>query len=147
MRNMAPPVVNGFADRPFTITLYRSKAIIVMVQIEAQPKTEPNIAYNSHMNAVQATKKLEEENRKLYFRNLLIWGLKRTRKKNWLTSEHPCFVVAVNDHWRSHREHHQEVNKGQIDHEEIGWGTVAQQKFIFWSVIVDPRTIIFGVLK
>lgn len=32
-----------------TITLYLSKAIIVIVQMEPHPKRDPNIPYNSHM--------------------------------------------------------------------------------------------------
>lgn len=47
MRKRAPLIVMGFAAIPLTMTLYRSNAIIVIVQIEAQPKSEPAQAYNS----------------------------------------------------------------------------------------------------
>lgn len=39
-----------------------------------------------------------------------------------LTSEVPGFVVAVYDHGRWHRSHHQEVRESQIDYKKIGWG-------------------------
>lgn len=45
----APLVVRGFALKPLTITLYLSNAIMVMVQIEVQPNSDPNIPYSSHM--------------------------------------------------------------------------------------------------
>jgi hypothetical protein len=37
----APLLVNGFADKPLTITLYRSNAIIVIDQIETNPNSVP----------------------------------------------------------------------------------------------------------
>lgn len=41
MRNKAPLMVIGLAAMPFTITLYRSKAIAVIVHIETVPYSEP----------------------------------------------------------------------------------------------------------
>ena len=43
-------VDRGRAEIPLTITLYLSMAIITMLQMEAQPKRDPNIPYSSHMN-------------------------------------------------------------------------------------------------
>lgn len=37
-------VVSGFPDNPLTMTLYRSKAMSVIDQIEAQPQIEPRKA-------------------------------------------------------------------------------------------------------
>lgn len=47
-RSRAPLIVIGLAAMPFTITLYRSKAIAVMVQMETHPKSEPPVAYSWH---------------------------------------------------------------------------------------------------
>lgn len=41
---MADPFVMGFADNPLTITLYRSNAIIVIVQMDTLPNNDPSIA-------------------------------------------------------------------------------------------------------
>lgn len=43
IRNIAVFFVNGVALNPLTITLYRSKAMKTMVQIEAHPHSEPNM--------------------------------------------------------------------------------------------------------
>lgn len=48
--SMAVFLVSGWALNPFTITLYRSKAMNVMVQIDPQPKRDPNMPYSSQKN-------------------------------------------------------------------------------------------------
>lgn len=40
-------MVIGLADRPLTITLYLSNAIIVIVHMETDPNWEPANAYSS----------------------------------------------------------------------------------------------------
>lgn len=55
--SMAPFFVKGLALRPLTITLYLSRAIMVMVQIETQPKSEPNMPYISHIRGPCKQKK------------------------------------------------------------------------------------------
>ena len=50
MRIIAPVIVKGFPAKPFTITLYLSKAIIHIVQMEPHPNREPSKAYISHKN-------------------------------------------------------------------------------------------------
>lgn len=40
-------MVIGLADKPLTITLYLSNAIIVIVHMEAHPNREPAKAYSS----------------------------------------------------------------------------------------------------
>lgn len=43
----APLMVIGLADKPLTITLYLSNAIIVIVHMEPHPNREPAKPYNS----------------------------------------------------------------------------------------------------
>lgn len=47
MRMRAPLMVIGLAAKPFTITLYLSNAIIVIVHMEPHPNREPAKPYNS----------------------------------------------------------------------------------------------------
>lgn len=47
---IAPLIVSGLPASPLTMTLYLSKEIIVIVQMEAHPNKDPVIAYISHMN-------------------------------------------------------------------------------------------------
>lgn len=49
MRKRAPLILIGLADKPLTITLYLSNAIIVIVQMEPHPNREPAKAYSSQM--------------------------------------------------------------------------------------------------
>lgn len=55
--NIAVFFVSGWALKPLTMTLYLSKAMKVIVQIEPQPKSEPNIPYNSQKKGPRITKK------------------------------------------------------------------------------------------
>lgn len=48
--------VNGLALKPLTMTLYLSKAIMVMVHIDAQPNKDPNIPYISHISGPNGVK-------------------------------------------------------------------------------------------
>jgi len=43
----APLMLIGLADKPLTITLYLSNAIIVIVHIEIHPNMEPIMPYSS----------------------------------------------------------------------------------------------------
>lgn len=47
IRRRAPLTPIGLADKPLTITLYLSNAIIVIVQMEPHPNREPAKAYSS----------------------------------------------------------------------------------------------------
>jgi len=47
MRMRAPLMLIGLADKPLTITLYLSNAIIVIVHIEIHPNMEPIMPYSS----------------------------------------------------------------------------------------------------
>lgn len=44
--SIAPPMVSGLPAKPLTITLYLSKAIKVIDQMEPHPKSDPARAYS-----------------------------------------------------------------------------------------------------
>lgn len=48
-RRRAPFMVIGLADKPLTITLYLSNAIIVIVHMETHPNREPAKPYSSQI--------------------------------------------------------------------------------------------------
>jgi len=39
------------------------------------------------------------------------------------STESPGLPIARDDHWREHAEHHEEVREGQVDNEQVSWGT------------------------
>lgn len=84
----------------FTITLYLSRAIIVMDQMEAQPNSEPNIPYSSHINGPATS-----------LMNQLIFTTTSDNLQyvNLLLTQYPSLIVTVYYHRREHGKHHEEV--------------------------------------
>lgn len=50
-------------------------------------------------------------------------------------------MITVNNHWWAHCEHHEEVREGEVNNQEVGWGSkrFGRREHVDDDIVADHR--------